>query len=890
MSNSIYGIVSQDFGILAKCLSAALQENTGTLKKQRIFVPHITFKQWLIVQLAKESPSGCIAGYQVCTIDELIYEQFPCMPTKLEMRCLIYQMLDTHLDKLELTRSLTDLFFLYGKYGFPKEGWQAQLITKILSANFLLPVQFLPEKEFFTQETCHFFGFNTLPPLYAYYMSQANGIFYLFSPCIHFWEDVRTSKEEARNFRKTGKADDLTTAPGLLANLGKLGREKFLDLEIEPAYAPTQTQTILGALQHEIVTFEKFEGEKKEDDSIQMFKTGASKFTEVETVGKEILRLCKEKGLSFSEISILAPVMLEYIPIVESIFSRLSIPYRFTQKPIQSAFYHGILRLIALLKGPWSAEKIRMLFETASFSSKLFLEEKELANWIQWVEKIFQFSKDWEQGFAEILKSATTIQPGPVQTIIPMSSFDSLEKLLEILQSLQTDLCSKNKTLQDWANQFERIAEKYLSPEEDRAAFDSSIRSLRRARLEAVEFPFEVIEELFTQGLQSSYLGNHLHAVCLSSIGEGAVTPSRACFLMGMDEESFPRKMQRTSLDLIRKDPATCDIDRYLFLQVLLNTKEALILSYSHISPEDGKSVNPSSVVQELLQLWPAQEKTILQTHFEEQKKRRFSFQVPKECECKESTISLTDLNAFARNPWKFYLQKVENIYLEERKERSFRALRSQFARSSLDFPIESVISARQERYPGIFQEAFSLDAQKKALEMQKQLSVWGKKKSSIIFYQTAKGAEFSPIRLSNANIVGEIPHCIEDGALHFGDDHISSLLKVWPEILAACVALESPKIYCLKTGKMKTIMQPKVALEKFVAYYLRCQRTLSPLIPDWANAILRKGEFSPKFEYTDEVHEWMLPRLDIQEHFLEEWKWLRESFSELMELFPKRE
>lgn len=880
-------ILSQDFGLLAKCLTAALQENRATLKKQRIFVPSLSFKQWLLVQLANFSPSGCIAGYQICTIDELLYELFPNIPSPLEMCCLIYQALETDLNKVELTSYLTDLFFSYGKYGFPKEGWQAELISKLFSSNFQLPVQLLKEAGFFTEEICHFFGFNSLPPLYWSYLSRSNGIFYLFSPCIHFWEDVQTSQEEAWNFRKTGHADFLK-APRLLANLGKLGRQKWIDFDIEPVYAKTSTKTMLSAIQHEIVTFEKFEGEKKADESIQLFRTGAFKFTEVETMGKEILRLCKERELLFSDVVVLAPNMEEYIPIVESLFSKMGIPYRFTQKPIHSSFHQGINRLVSLLKGRWSGEKIKLLIQAKSFSRKLFLEEKELAEWTQWIEEIFQYSS-WEEGFAELLKKATTIHLAPLQEMIPMSSFDSLEKLFVTLQSLQVDLCQKDKTLQNWANQLEAIAEKYLSYDEDHAPFDSAIRSLRRARLENVDFPFELIEELFTENLQGSIHANHLHAVCFSPFSEGSVIPSRACFLLGMDEERFPRKKETTSLDLIKKEPDIADIDRYLFLQVLLNTKQFLMISYGHISSTDGKPVNASSVVNELLELWPSLEKTILQTQNQGEKKKFFRLSVPEEKESTNSIVSLSDLNAFARNPWKFYLQKVENIYLEERKVRSYRALRSKITRLSLDFPIDRVLHVSKERYPGIFQEAFSIDAEEKALEMLKQLQVWQKRKSSLTFYQTAKGLEFAPIQLSSSQIIGEIPHCVEDGALYFGDDQISSLLKVWPEVLSACVALKSSKIYFLKTGKIKIIERPKEALEKFVAYFLRCQNTLSPLIPDWANAILRNFEFSPEFDYRDEVYEWILPRLEIHETFLEEWKWLQETFSELIELFPRR-
>lgn len=868
-------IVSQDFGILAKCLSAALQEHVGELKKQWIFVPNIVLKQWLLVQLAKESPTGCVAGYKVCTIDEMIYSQFPCMPSKLEMRCLIYDALETDLDKLELTRQLADLFFSYGKYGIPeKEDWQMKLFGKLFGSKFQLPMQFLPKMDFFTDDPCHFFGFNALPSVYWSYLEKSGGYFYLFSPCIHFWEDIRTNREQAR----FGVAS--SDAPRLLANLGKLGRAKVLELDIEPVYSSKFESTMLGALQNEIVTFRTFEEEKKPDDSIRVFRTGASKLFEVETIGREILRLCKEKGLQFSEISLFAPNIQEYVSLIECVFSQLSIPYRFPQIPIQSSFHQGILRIIDLMKGPWSAEKVKHLFEAKSFT----LKDRELL--IKWTDELFQYSSDWEKGFAELLKKATTYTPGPVKEMIQLSAFDALETLFETLQSLQADLESKPKTLEQWASQIEAIAEKYLSYDEDQAAFASAMRNLKRSRIESKEFPLEIIVDILTQGLHSSYYGNYLHAVCCSSIQEGAVVPARACFLLGMDEESFPRKRQGTSLDLLKKEPDIADVDRYLFLQILLGTKEFLTISYSHISPDDGKQVSASVVVQELLDEWPALSKTVLPPAIPKRNLAFFTFVCPPEIPIDERTISLSDLTFFARHPWKYYLQKVKNIVLEKRNTRSFRALRSAVTRGSLDWPIENVIDARKERFPGIFEEAFRLDAQEKSMQMQKQFEQWGKKKRSLTFYQTAFGNECAPLLVANAKIIGEISHCMEDGALHFGDDHISSLVKVWPEVLTACIALQSPKIYFLKTGKIKTIFNAESALQKFIAYYLRCQKTLSPLIPDWADSLLRNKEFSPEFQYEDETCQWIVSRLELPASLIEEWAWLKASFSELIGLY----
>lgn len=495
-------------------------------------------------------------------------------------------------------------------------------------------------------------------------------------------------------------------------------------------------------------------------------------------------------------------------------------------------------------------KKSLLFFECVSFSRKFHLEEKELILWSEWIKEIFQYSLDWEKGFAEMLKRATTLTPGPLQEMTSFSAFDSLEKFLEVLQGLREDLTLTPLSLEQWAVKWAGIAEKYLTPDDD-TAFSRAMKNLRESSVSA-EYPFEVIEDVLTLDVHSSFYGNHLHAVCLASMTEGSIVPSRACFMMGMDEESFPRKKQATSLDLLRKEPDPADIDRYLFLQALLNTKEWLTISYGHISEEDGKTMGASLVVQELLDEYFIESKVIPPSIMTKQDSPQFSFRCPEEIVPKDGVVLLSDLTFFARHPWKYYLQKVEKIYLSDRKERSFRSLRSTLARSSLAWPIEAIITSRKERFPGIFQEAFSLDVQEKAEEYQKQIEKWGKKKTSLTFYQTAKEGEFPPLQIqlgdSVVQIIGDIPFLLEDGALHFGDDKISALLKVWPEVLAACVALKTSNIYCLKTGKIKTVTNPQESLKKFVSYYLRCQNTLSPLIPDWADAFLRKGPdaFSP--------------------------------------------
>ena len=237
-------------------------------------------------------------------------------------------------------------------------------------------------------------------------------------------------------------------------------------------------------------------------------------------------------------------------------------------------------------------------------------------------------------------------------------------------------------------------------------------------------------------------------------------------------------------------------------------------------------------------------------------------------------------------------------MYLEERQDKSFAMIRAGLVKGALKWPLERVFPSKKETFPGVFEEAFFASAQEKKEQMDRQIDLWGKKVHSFSLLQTAGKEELPPLELQlengqNVKIVGDVPFSLEDGALHFGADSLSSLIKVWPEVLVSCVALNAPKIYFLKTGKVKEIEDPKGSLERYLEYFLRCSNTLSPLVPDWADSLLRKApeDFSQSFDFEDVVNEWVLLRLDIPvaKELFEDWNWLRTSFEGLVKLYPSR-
>jgi exonuclease V gamma subunit len=516
-----------------------------------------------------------------------------------------------------------------------------------------------------------------------------------------------------------------------------------------------------------------------------------------------------------------------------------------------------------------------------------------------------------------------TLFPGPVQKGILLSDADQIEEFLSFLQSLEADLAPMRVdacSLGIWAQRFEALASKYLTHDpEDEAdvaawkSFQGRILALRKAdaRLGEISYPFEVIDPFINRSCSGPFHGSHLHAVRIGSIEPGTILPARALFLIGMDEEAYPRKRIRSSLDLLKNEsvyvPEKPDIDRYLFLQILFAARDFLRISYGHLSPDEGKPVGPSLLVQELLNAAPHDlSRVVMKKTRHEPMPLRFSLRCPQKSSLEaERIISLSDLAAFARHPWKHYLQRVEGIYVENRTERTFALQRSPLLRASLKWPLESLLRAAPDLPPTLFKEAFLIDLEERATDWGNKKREWGDSLFSLSFLESAETmrrtkdrTEFPPLEIeldegSRVLLIGEVNHVMEQGVLHLGDDSLPALLKAWPELLAASIALGTSRIYFLKNGKVKTITDPKKSIKSFISYYLRCTNSLSPLVPDWADSLLRRGfeSFDTKTEYEDPVVDWLLPRLEVPspELLFKEWEWLREVFADLIALYPRR-
>lgn len=945
---------SQRLDRIVSCLLHELTlDPTPLLQRKWILVPHASLKNWLYLQIALQSPRKVAAGIKIGSLEELCQMGQINSPNRIEMLCLLYQeisksahselvnYIDGDLKNVfELARHLVPYFFSYGDFGsdtlLNQSNWQSEILRKIfIERPFRLPFQ----REFDSAnlpQTLHCFGFDFLSHSQKKVLDQVPNVnFYLFSPSVHFLEDLSTPIEKRKIYHtwkhrgasagvRRELSQYLEDAPLPLSNWARIGREMSKLLEdaetIEAYEAVDAPKTLLETIQNEILDYEQPSCDRPIDDSIEIWLTGSSRLNEIEVLHRKIVELAQQEGVPFSEMLVLAPDIQRYVPLIEFVFSRSSTPFRLLSVEIgkQSQFYQGMLRLLRLARGDWRVEDIVELVENSSFNRQLGWDTGKISQCIQFMHSLFFSSQSWENGLEKRALGQLVFTPGPNFEKNGSDSWDQWEEFYQLLQGLENDLIPLSKeprNLSMWASEWGKICQKYLFLDEESEAdqgfgshFHRTLRELGEIenRIGQEEYPFIFFESLLKQPVHGQLHSSWLHAVQFSSLEPGSALPADAIFLIGMDEESFPRKRSPSSLDLLRSEPVyrpdNSDRDRYLFLQILFAAKKKLRISYSHLAQEDGKPVGASHVVQELRSylgdiptcVHLPQTRPLSIPQF-------FKIDPPQEKSAiSASSLSLYELNSFLRHPWKHYL-KARGIVIEDRRGDSFAKERYPLLQASLKWPIDTVLQANRKEMPGIFEQALRIDVSERAEEWQEKISDWKGPLYSLHFLETATEkqfirdglAEMKPIQVGGVQFLGEIKNVMGDGYLHIGEDSFAGIIKVWPEALVALIALGTSQILCLKSGKTRTIADPRGSLEKLLNYYGRASHGLSPLLPDWADSFLRKGidAFREKDDWEDPVVDWLLPRLEIPptEILFDQWNWLHEIFSDLIAIYPSR-
>ena len=892
---------SHSFDRLAQGISDRFESRP--FDKNLIITPSREISQWLKIEFCKRSKRKAFLGIEfvqwkgaICKLAKnLVCPDHPQLIGR-----IWNELNEEPYKRWKVANRLAGLFLEYFWEGFEPSDWEKELYHKL----FPLSLEEVLSKSEPQPVALFLFGLDALPSsVEEFFFRHEKVQEYRFSPSAMFWQDLKSPKEQRWLIRKLQKQRVKTEVlersyeadHPLLSVWGVLGRDRkdvSGDVFEEEDFSFDETcKAALHQLQQELLLLEVPE-ERVQDGSLQVLRAGISRVQEVELAKRQILEAASS-GIALGQIGVYVTDLAVYGPILEFVFTG-SFPFRIEGGSSfrKSPFYQGVLSLFRCFETRWSADAVVELFENSCVRAKIGWSEEESLLLKEWIRKgSIRWALDsdergkqegcWKYGIDQIAEGWFYLK-AEKETLISWSEFEPLERFLGTLEILKKRFCSwkEEKSSLEWHQTFsELIGDVLFQNGEEESVVQDFLAALKNGDV-VQKYPFFYVRKLFDHFGENGSGGAALHGVRCAELKKEGPLPADWVIILGLDEESHPRKRMNDSLDQ-RPYSKLRDEDRYALLKSIFAARKALYFIYRDLSEEDGKEMGPSLILQELLD------------HLQQipQKVKRlkayptFSFlQSAKELrESSAEEVSLEELLRFYRNSIGFYLEQTLGIDLGKELESGWEEfeLPSFECTKLLKKHLGGVALQPEDRWPlGLFGE-----------ELQGRLSLqledW---KEMIDEYQIDLGT-LNSCQICLEGVTGDAWGIVDGGILYYGTDQIGGYLRRWPELVAALAQTNSRKIFPLKGKKTREVENPKEALQKLKRFYLKYKDSLVPLHPEWIDPMLRKNA-SPDGVSKDRVLNWALNRSPEWDLEAEKVLWeaeLRETLEPLLDLFPQR-
>ena len=272
--------------------------------------------------------------------------------------------------------------------------------------------------DFFPKSTyMHLFGFSNISPCHLDLIKKLsrfhNILIYSVNPCMEFWEDTKTPRENRWLNRKISQKFQIkqneTEEPffsqasnPLLSLWGKPGREgirnfcRLVDYDFNSCYVMNNNcSTVLENIQNQVLTFQDRKDSTRrifQDSSLQIIAC-PSRFREVETVYNSILyNLTHDPDLKLTDIAIQVPEISIYKPFFDAVFGRnpkaISCNLVDAHAEIESMYGKAIIKFLELVSGRFSRHEIFELLLNPCFMQKWELSIEDIQIFAEWSQAL----------------------------------------------------------------------------------------------------------------------------------------------------------------------------------------------------------------------------------------------------------------------------------------------------------------------------------------------------------------------------------------------------------------------------------------------------------------------------------------------------------------------
>ena len=488
------------------------------------------------------------------------------------------------------------------------------------------------------------FGVNTMPPLFLNYLQSLSKHcdvhLYLLNPAQTFWADLASKRQLP--------TEDVDTGHPLLASLGQQGREfqemllEFTQFDFEPeSFEQVAKPNNLQQLQNDILN-NAVSGQPLEKDGSISLHACHSRKREVEVLRNQLLQaLENDPSLELRDIAVMAPDIQLYEPFISAVFNDIQHAIADRSLRLDNRALDTFIRFLELSQSRLGWQSVLDILERVEIFPNFGLSGTDLdliKHWVQdtnvrWGQSGLHKCElglpelnehTWQAALDRMLMGyAVGHEDEFIDDVLPYkhiegSSADALGGLHDFLQLLfqaKAEL-KQAKSLKSWGTQLYYYADQLLGKSDmkadlmERQQLNELLLELSTNLADVHSDPVELqviiswLEGMIAE--RKSANGFLRGQLTFCSMLPMRSIPFKIIALMGINEGEFPKVDRKPTFDLISQhfrkgDRSRRADDRYQFLEILLSTRQQLIITYIGQSQSNNEAIPPSVVVTELL-------------------------------------------------------------------------------------------------------------------------------------------------------------------------------------------------------------------------------------------------------------------------------------------------
>ena len=370
--------------------------------------------------------------------------------------------------------------------------------------------------------------------------------------------------------------------------------------------------------------YEKYNNDVK---NIELF-LAKNQFTEIENIAKEIVKLVRDEGLRYKEISVITKTMDTYSKIIKAIFNKYDIPVYIDEKKdlSENILIKYVLSVIEVFAKNWSYEAVFNYLKTG-FSGieayDIFMLENYAIKYgvrgSKWYKEPWKIAKDNEE-----LEYLNNLREKIVEPLLKFKdNLNRMKNAKEITEKLYEFLIENkiDEALITKANLLEQKGDIDLAN-----SYKTSWNTLINVLDEVVlvlntdKISFEEYVKVLKIGLQNSGLGSipaTLDQVIVGDVDRSRTHKVKIAFIIGLNDGVFPKLnkdegflndsdreyLKKNGIELAKGSKDLLFEENFNIYKALLVPEEKLYLSYAS-SDNLGKSLRPAMLISKIKKIF----------------------------------------------------------------------------------------------------------------------------------------------------------------------------------------------------------------------------------------------------------------------------------------------